>query len=214
MTSPFPPPIHPTMYRATGLLQGQYRPNKEVFTKGIFAADDGLEFPSVLMGTVARFLQHHPEMLETQQIWRVWPRTFPDSPGLFFQIWAVNHGKEHEEQATQSAGVNAFSIRGIVVYQDETAGKLAIRIQRNQKPPEGKEQSRCWKPFNLVIDGFLPGAVMGQFWELDCCREGELLLIEDARFIQDMNRPKQSKPNLTKPKPKLMCQGKQTVIFE
>ena len=210
MTSPFPPPTHPTMYRATGLLRGQYRPHQEAFTKGSFVADDGLEFPCVLVGTVARFLQHHPEILETQQIWRVWPRTFPDSPGLFFQIWAVHRGKDYEGQAALSASVNAFSIRGIVVYQDETAGKLAVRIQRNQRPPEGKEQERRWKPFNLVIDGFLPGTVMGQFWELDCCREGELLLIEDARFIQDMNRPKQSKPNSTELKPKLKLEGKPT----
>lgn len=189
MNSPFPPPNFPTMYRCIGLVQGQYFPSIDDFSQGIFIATDGSKYSSVLLSGVAKRLQASPTQLGKSHIWSVWLRTLKESPGLFLQLIYIYRPTDKTSPKVIAASVDYFSVRGVVFSQGE--GKLSICIKRNQKPPVGEEKAQRWQPFTVVVDGFLQKQVQGQFWELDCKREGERLVMEDARPIQELlSKPK------------------------
>lgn len=189
MTNPFPPPDFPTMYRCIGLVRGQYLPSVDSFSAGVLIAEDGSKYPAFLLNKVSKWLSDNPDQLSQSHIWSVWPRTLKDSPGLFLHLMCISHPQDETRQKAIAAAVDYFSIRGVVVFQDD--GKLGVRIKRNQKPPQGKEKATAWQPFIVVVDGFLPTAKRGQFWELDCCRDGERLVMEDARLIAEASKHKE-----------------------
>jgi len=185
MTGYFLPPDHPKMYQAVGLLRGQYLPSAENFTKGFFLTNDGIRFPAIVSGHTASRLQNHPEWINDQTCWSVWPRMRKDSAELFLRLITIKRGKDEAVRTLIEANIDWFSIRGVVVKHDSTAGKISIRIQRNEKPPEGKERMVIWQPFNLQIEGFLPGVAVGQFWELQCRRDRDRLILEDAHLVEE-----------------------------
>ena len=188
MTGYFSKPDHPKMYRAVGLLQGKYLPSAENATKGFFLASDGTQFPAIISGHTASRLQNHPEWIHEDFCWSAWPRMRKEPPQLFFRLISVKSGKDEAEQTLIEANVDLFSIRGVVAKYDST-GKLTIRIRRNEKAPEGKERLFSWRPFYLDIEGFLPSGELGQFWELQCRRDRDRLVLEDAHLVQGASLP-------------------------
>jgi len=189
MTNPFPSPDFPTMYCCIGLVRGQYLPSSDAFTKGILLTEDGFKYPAVLLGKLGKFLQDNPRQLNQSHIWSVYPRTRKESLMLFFQLVRVCRPLDEKRQKVIAAGVDYFSIRGVVMFKND--GKLGICIKRNQTPPVGEEKAQRWQPFIIVVNGFLPTAKCNQFWELDCYRDGERLVMEDARMIQDALKHKE-----------------------
>jgi len=178
----FPPPSCATEYRAIGLVRGQYLPSQEAFDKGILLTDDGKKFPALMFYHLAKQLAKHPEQLDAQLFWSVWPQTLKDEPGLLLELNILRNSRDEQQLSRLSAGVNYFSIRGVVVSQDASTGKLAIRIERNKTPRPGRERKDL-QPFDLEIEGFLPSDAVGQFWDLDCCRNGDRLMMEDAHLV-------------------------------
>ena len=181
----FQTPDCATQYRAIGLVRGQYLPSLEAFQKGVLLTDDGVNFPAIMFKRLARQLQKHPERLNTHLFWSVWPRNQPNEPGLFLELNALRSSRDEQQQVRLTRSVNEFSIRGIVVFQDAVIGKLAIRIERNRTTRQGLSQSEFSEPFNLELSGFLPGQALGQFWELECCRDGEHLVMENAHLVTE-----------------------------
>ena len=184
----FLPPDWATQYRAIGLVCGQYLPSLEAFEKGVLLTDDGKQFPAVLFYRLARRLDQHPEQLDAQLFWSVWPQTIPDEPRLFLELNALRSSRDEQQQTRLTGSVNYFSIRGVVVSQDASTGKLAIRIERNKTPRPGRERKDL-QPFDLEIEGFLPSDAVGQFWDLDCCRNGDRLVMEDAHLVTESPPP-------------------------
>jgi hypothetical protein len=181
----FKTPECTTQYRAIGLVRGQYLPSLEAFNKGILLTDDGEKFPAVIFDGLTQQLQKHPErIIDAQFFWNVWPRTLPDEPRLSFELSALRSSREEEQQTRLIESINYFSIRGVVATQDAGAGKLVIRIERNSDTWSGKKQDEQLEPFNLEIEGFLPSEALGQFWDLDCCRDGQKLVMEDAHLVE------------------------------
>jgi hypothetical protein len=187
----FHPPDYATQYRAIGLVRGQYLPSQEAFEQGILVTDDGEKIPAVLFYRLVRRLAKHPEQLNAQLFWSVWPKTLPESSELLLEINALRSSRDEQQLSRLTGSVNYFSIRGVVVSQDADAGKLVIRIGRNSIPRPGKQQESQLEPFNVEIEGFLPGKAVGQFWDLECCREGERLVIEDAHLVDKEPAPPQ-----------------------
>lgn len=68
-----------------------------------------------------------------------------------------------------------FNIRGIVEPHD---GFVEVTVRRK---PQGTKQ---FAPLQLRLEGFLPGAVAGEFWDLLAEREGnKLLLVDGTRLL-------------------------------
>lgn len=176
------------MYRCVGLVRGQYFPSSDVFTQGFVLTDDGCRFPAGLLGQVAKWLTVNPDQLNQSHVWLVWPRQRSGLPSLFFQLVRVYQSPD-EKLYRSAASVNYFSIRGVVQSQED--GRLSIRIERNSLPPQGKEKAKRWQPFIMVVEGFLPESARGQFWQLDCYRDGERLVMEDGRPLQDAPKCKE-----------------------
>ena len=195
MTGYFLPPDHPKMYQAIGLLRGQYLPGAENFNRGFFLTSDGTRFPAIVSGHTASRLQNHPEWINDHSCWSAWPRMPKNSTELFLRLITIKRGKDEADRALIEANIDYFSIRGVVVFHDSTAGSIAIRIQRNEKAPEGKERMFSWQSFNLQIEGFLPGVAVGQFWELQCRRDRDRLVLEDANLVEEA--PLQKKKDIS-----------------
>lgn len=168
------------MYRCVGVLRGQYFPSLD-FHKGILLTDDGGRFPATLLENVRRWLQNHPERLGESHTWSAWVRTLKESPHFVFRLIRIYHPTDDGQVAMEA--VDYFNIRGAIAFQDD--GQVGIRIARNQKPPAGEEQAKKWQPFVVVVNGSIPDAAPNQFWELDCRRTGERLVLEDGKLIQD-----------------------------
>lgn len=181
----FKTPRYTTQYRAVGLVRGQYLPSLEAFNKGILLTDDGEKFSAVMFDGLAQQLQKHPErIIDAQFFWNVWPRTLPDEPRLSFELSALRNSREEQQQTRLTESINYFSIRGVVATQDAVTGKLVICIERNSNTWSGKKQDKRLEPLNLEIEGFLPSEALGQFWDLDCCRDGQKLVMEDAHLVE------------------------------
>ena len=185
MTGYFLTPDHPRMYQAIGLLRGKYLPSEENSTRGFFLTSDGAKFPAIVSGHTVSRLKNHPEWIEEDSCWAAWPWMRKELPQLFFRLISVKLGKDEAERTLIEANVDRFSIRGVVAKYDSTAGKLTIRIRRNEKAPEGKERIFSWRPFYLDIQGFLQNAELGQFWELHCRRDHDRLVLEDAHLVEE-----------------------------
>jgi hypothetical protein len=180
----FQSPDYAAQYRAIGLVRGQYLPSLDAFEKGVLLTDDGEEFAAVMFDRLAQQLQKHPERINTLLFWSVWPKTLQDEQGLFLELNALRSSRDEQQQTRLTRNINYFSIRGVVVAQDAGAGKLIIRIERNRTTQSGKKQDEHLEQFNLEISGFLPGEAVGQFWDLDCCRDGQNLVMEDAHLVE------------------------------
>ncbi len=181
------PPDTPTQYRAVGFLRAQYLPSADKFRQGTLVTDDGL-FPAELNHDLANWLKKNPDQLEQPNLWMVYPRKSDSSPGLTFSA------RRLADESTSNA--NYFSIRGQLWGWDEEKGKLVMRIRRNEEPPPRLKHTPLWKPFYLEIQGRLPvEKKRGQFWEFKCFRDGESLLLEDGRMIEDAAEMKEIEDN-------------------
>ena len=181
------PPDHPTQYRAVGFLHAKYLPSAENFLRVTLVTEDGV-FPADINHALANWLKKNPTQLSTSYIWQVYPRKLKESPGLTFSAYSI-------VEIEQSVA-NYFSIRGQLWKWDEEKGKLVMRIRRNEEPPPRLKHTPLWKPFYLEIQGRLPvEKKRGQFWEFKCFRDGESLLLEDGRMIEDAAEMKEIEDN-------------------
>ena len=212
MSNPvFMPANFPLMYRAVGQLQGRYIPSPKKIAKGVLLTDDGMFIPARLVARAEWMGKTSPEKIQGELIWSVYPHTqYPDwfermqrflpdeeivapaktltAPPFWLELRDTRQpGKEQAIEEIKQ-GNNYFSIRGEICQQDEQEGKLIVRIRRNKIPP-GKEDEREYKPIEVSIDGFLPGKVVGQFWDLEASREGNLLILENGSFVAELSPP-------------------------
>ncbi|MFB2968166.1 hypothetical protein ACE1CD_04285 [Aerosakkonema sp. BLCC-F183] len=234
MTNPvFIAPLFPLMYRAVGQVHGRFIPTLKKVTKGVLLTDDGLSIPARLVGRAGLFGKISPDTIRGDLVWSAYPHTevalwfdkskafLPNDealeavknqplPALWLELRDIRQPKKDQSIEEIRQGNNYFSIRGQIIKQDEKEGKLIVRICRN-KIPKGKEKDIQNQPFNLMIDGFLPGNVEGQFWDFDVSREGEILIIENGTFVADLSEPKaEVPPSSADPKQKEEEKNKQT----
>jgi hypothetical protein len=91
---------------------------------------------------------------------------------------------EASSEETLKEVADIFQVRGRIYKIFKAA--FSVQLERNEKPPKGRENSYLWKPFYVTIQGNLPdGASPEQFWELLCTREGEYLRLERATLMRE-----------------------------
>jgi hypothetical protein len=213
---PIPPPGEVMQYRAIGLIEGQYIPSPDRFTRGVLRTSDGLDIHAVLLGRVMSLVRKHLRP-ERNYLWVVYPRTRDKGQNLHVQlmgVWAPEEmGQTLPEGSCPRVVPDWFSIRGEVVFQSQERGFIIVKIRRShpQLPspthplpaasssyqqvasPGGQQQAGSALPaapqaFKLRLLGSLPGKGVGIFWDLQARRRGSQLYIESATPIGPVPR--------------------------
>ncbi|NKB17069.1 MAG: hypothetical protein HC770_01370 [Pseudanabaena sp. CRU_2_10] len=147
----------------------------------------------------------------------VYPRTRDKAGDLHIQIagvWAPVEMGKAEQPAEPSVDDGYFSVRGEVIAQSLEDNQVFIKVRRSgpnsSKPvPPRKDGSKAITKFKLCLSGILPTNAVGQFWDINAQRQGNVLKILDANFIANIpaKPPRKSfrKPDARpgfKPKPR------------
>lgn len=219
----FMPPEYPLMYRAIGQVHGRFIPSQKKITQGVFLTNDGLLLPARLIHQAGWMSKKCPEKVQIEEVWSAYPHTeiprwfekiqgsLPDDevvqpaknqppPPLWLELRSLRRPKEEQTMDDILQGNNYFSIRGEIVQQNEEEGKLTVRIGRN-KVPQGQEEDPFFQPSTIILDGFLPGNVVGQFWDLEVSREGETLIVENGSYVANLS-PAEPEPTSQPPEQK------------
>jgi hypothetical protein len=183
-------------YRAIGLIAGQYQPSTEQMTQGTLISSEGTKIDAVLLGRVISLIKNHLD-LATEHLWVVYPRTKQDEENLHVQIMGVWEPEtlEQDPSALDLESESAqnfpevkdgyFSIRGAVVFHSEEDKKVVVKI--NQSPRRKTDKA---KSFKLELKGALPSKGIGHFWEFQVQLQGKELVIQTAKDIGELPKPK------------------------
>lgn len=176
---PIPPLKHELQYRALGLVQGVIQPVGQQYAQGILVTPDGEEYP-VTPGR-APLLKKFSHCMETRlPYWfYVQPQPRPNTLGLSVirvmtlpEEQAEAEGVYDEEFSPAPADVEeGFNIRGLI---EPGSGSVTVTVRRK---PLGDKQ---FQPLVVKLQGFLPGATAGEFWDLLAERDGHDLLVVDG----------------------------------
>ena len=183
---------HPHLFSAMGYLLGSFQPTSDDkikhFIPGKFFTSEGLELMASIRKRDWEKIRVRDDFEEDGKFyWRLYFRTSKWGNLTKIQLikplihppWLISPSGE-----TQDEIVDLFQIRGRIERIFQNA--FSVRVERNELPPPGKENSLQWKPFYLTIQGNLPDeAVAGQFWELLCTREEECLRLKKATEITE-----------------------------
>ncbi|MFQ3585491.1 MAG: hypothetical protein SNJ85_11295 [Cyanobacteriota bacterium] len=173
-------------YRAIGLIEGQYIPSPQQFTRGVLRTPDGLDLDAVLLGRVMSLVRKHLRP-ERNYLWVVYPRTREKTEDLHVQlmgVWAPEEMGQPLPQGSRSPVVpDWFSIRGEVVFQSQEKGFIIVKIRQSGKKASSNRNEAALassKPqaFKLRLMGSLPSKGVGTFWDLQVRRQGSLLYVE------------------------------------
>ncbi len=188
----FQPATHPHQFSAMGYLLGTFQPTptEEIkrFLPGKFLTSEGVELIASIKKTTWEKLRGREDFSEDAKFyWRVYFRT--TKGGTLTKIELIKYLINppllvSPDGETKDEITDLFKVRGRIerIFQDN----FSVRVERNDLPPFGKENSLPWKPFSLTIQGNLPDeAVSEQFWELFCIREQEFLRLKQATLITE-----------------------------
>jgi hypothetical protein len=192
-TLPIPPATEPMQYRAIGLVQGRYTPEEDQFSKGFIVTPDGTTIDAVLLGKVISIVKKRLD-LEKDYHWVVYPRTRDKAGDLHIQIagvWAPIEMGKAEQAAEPSVDDGYFSVRGEVIAQSLEENQVFIKVRRSgpnsSKPvPPKKDGGKAITKFKICLSGILPTNAVGQFWDINAQRQGNVLKILDANFIANI----------------------------
>ncbi len=205
--APIPPAGEPMQFRAIGLIRGRYCPG-ESFTCGFIETDSGERIEAVILGKALSLVRNHVDLAQAH-LWVVYPRTRPRPPHLHLQVvglWepetlqvprsAANGGPRPPAPPRLNMSENYFSIRGEVVAQNDRRQQLAIKIQ--QRPRPGETEAR---DFRVEIQGQLPNPALQEFWEVEAERQGDRLLLRQAKRVKAMGPRRRSEAEHPAPRP-------------
>ena len=216
---PIPPPSEPMQYRAIGLVHGCYVPSSEQFTQGKLLVEDGTQIEAVLLGRIISLLRNHIDLAQ-EHLWVVYPRTGQQEDNLHLQIVGVwepenltlsqvrDTSEAETEESNQSASSKQdrveqqpeadlptpeikdgyFSVRGEVVFQSAADSQLVVKIKQAPRKESDKP-----KHFKLKLQGVLKTKANGQFWDFQVTRQADKLVVQQAKAIAVLPKPKPKK---------------------
>jgi hypothetical protein len=181
--NPIPPPAHPYQFRALGLIQGSLKPIPKTYAQATLVASDGVEYPAT--PGRAGLLRRFTHCIESGRTYWYYVQPQPRSGGTLglsvIRILALPEEEQDpaaEDEPFLPAPEDAeegFNIRGVVEPHE---GYIWVAVRRK---PQGNKQ---FPPLRLRLEGFLPGATAGEFWDLLAEREGhKLLLVDGSRLL-------------------------------
>lgn len=188
----FSPPKHLRQFGALAYILGTFVPHhdEEIISliRGQFITSDGVELKASIKRKDWDRLTKKDNFTEDSQFyWRGYFRT--TKQGLLTKLQLIRPLFNLPSFLDSSGEILAdptdlFQVRGRIERILNTA--FVVRVERNEQPPEGQENSRRWNPFLITIPGTLPEpASSEQFWELLCLRAGESLKVKKATLITD-----------------------------
>jgi hypothetical protein len=197
---PIPPATEPMQYRAIGLVQGRYTPEAEQFSKGNLVTPDGTEIDAVLLGKVISIVKKRLD-LSKDYYWVVYPRTRDKTSDLHVQItgvWAPLEMGKPDQPVEPNIDDGYFSVRGEVTAQSLEQNQVYIKVRRtdsqSSKPSAQKKDAKSTTKFKIALAGILPANAVGQFWDINAQRQGNVLNILDAKFIANIPSKGSRKP--------------------
>lgn len=181
--TPLPAPAHEYQFRALGLVKGSLQPIPETYAQAMLITPEGEEYPAT--PGRANLLRRFTHCIESGHTYWFFVQPQPRPGGALglsvIRILALpeeEQDPELEEEPFLPAPEDVeegFNIRGIVEPHD---GFISVTVRRK---PQGKKQ---FPPLQLRLEGFLPGASVGEFWDLLAERDGnELLLVDGSRLL-------------------------------
>lgn len=192
-------PISTTMpntlhYKAVGWVRGQYIPSSEDFTTGILLLEDGVVASANLLMSASQFLKTRKQLLESSQIWAVYPHTRPNNPPYFhFTIRGISLPGAKFKAEDVIERVDSFHVDGVVTYVNVKAKRFGVRVYRNIDSLTRLVKAEENNFHLLTISGILPGKPYGQFWSLRLSISGEQLVFEEGTFVAQVFPPKKPK---------------------
>ncbi len=188
----FAPPNHVQQFGALAYILGTFQPHHDEeiisFIRGQFITPDGLELKASIKRKDWDRLTKKDNFTEDSQFyWRGYFRTTKQGTltkiQLIRPLFNIPSSLDSSGEML-SEPMDLFQVRGRIERILKTA--FVVRVERNDKPTKGQENSRLWNPFLITIQGTLPEpATSKQFWELLCLREGECLGVKKATLIPD-----------------------------
>ncbi len=180
--NPLPEPAHPYQFRALGLIKGSLKALPKTYAQATLVTPAGEEYPAT--PGRANLLRRFTYCIETGHTYWFFVQPQPRPGGTLglsvIRILALpeeEQDPDQEEEPFLPAPEDAeegFHIRGIVEPHD---GFVLVTVRRK---PQGKKQ---FPPLQLRLEGFLPGAAAGEFWDLLAEREGNQLLLVDGHRL-------------------------------
>ena len=185
-------PKQPHQFSAIGYLNASFIPDEtdeeRNFLPGIIVTVEGVEIKASVKKRDWEKIIKRPDFSEKDKFyWRLYFRTTKwgklTNINLIQPVinppLIINVSGETVEEPT-----DFFQVRGRLEKIFKTA--FSVRLERNEKPPKGKENSKMWRPFWVTIQGNLPDdAIPEQFWEILCTRDGEYLSLFQATLITE-----------------------------
>jgi hypothetical protein len=196
----------PVLYTASGWVAGTYQPSPDKFYQGMLVTQDGQAIPAELFWRLRSQLKRkhpgyatQPDFFQAPAMWTVYPSTDP----LRFRL-VVRKPLQSESSEFAVVGVEPGekrpldSFRMVGEIQTVAGGTVTICIRRNEQPRKGQEDDPEYQPFILTLEGSLPTLAIGQIWELEVRRDGQMLVIvagrpyepsaEDLAWIQKLHK--------------------------
>ncbi len=185
---PIPPCKDQYRYRALGLLKGVLQKQPKSYAQGLLTTADGDEYPAT-PGRAQLFKAFTACMETGRPYWfYVNPQPRPNKV-LGLSVIRILSPSETELEAANIVEMDPFQdmfpiapdeaeegfhLRGDIVLN---SGTVTVSVRRQS---QGAKQ---FPPLRVDLQGFLPGAQDGEFWDLQAEREGHELLIMDGSCL-------------------------------
>ena len=179
-------------YRAIGIVKGVYKPEDNNFlNKGKIIDANGDYIDAVVLGRALSLLKKYIK-LEKSYFWIVYPRN-KNKNNLHLQIAGIWEPYQLDIQQKETIKKepdellkefklknNYFSIRGKLIYTNESKEEVVIKISQS----ESKKKSNNL-PFKILIEGKLSIDLLNSFVSLNVLRQGETLKLETFEVIDN-----------------------------
>ena len=191
LKNPIPKVTNKLQYRAIGIINGKFTPNKNnQLNRGYLIDSKGEKIETVVLGKALSLLKKHIN-LEKSYFWIVYPKN-KNTQNLHLQVAGIWDPYQLNDFPNDSSKTNFskllkeldlkdnyFSIRGELVFVNTQKKEIVIKICSALKLKNLKN-----KNFKLVIKGELSLELLNNFISLDVIREGNSLELLSYEVIE------------------------------
>ena len=191
LKNPIPQVTNKLQYRAIGIVNGKFIPDKsDQINKGYIKDNKGEKIETVILGKALSLLKKHID-LKKSYFWIVYPKN-KNTESLHLQVAGIwdpyqlndfpnNSSKTNFSELLEKLDLkdNYFSVRGELVFVNTQKKEVVIKICSASKQKNIKN-----KKFKLAIKGELSLQLLNSFLSLDVNRDGNSLKLLNYEVIE------------------------------